>query len=225
MSRFFKKAMLVTAFTLTAGCGFKNIVKSSPPPVVQDTTVHTSLLSSTPLTENEIKLVHGIFGTTVNTAIVKKYFYPASPLMVSRVPDRRSIQFYGNTCTSADYSLDSDIFKFGAFVHEMTHVWQRQTANKDELQMCHTYDYTLDAASRFTDFCVEQQAAIVEDYARRFLHPGHKSFYTTDTPETDLLLRKVVEEQFPAARETRLAYEAQEKNVKTAAAAPKFLKL
>ncbi|MCE9508007.1 MAG: hypothetical protein K8R48_06820 [Alphaproteobacteria bacterium] len=223
LSRFFKTAVLGTVLALSAGCGGNNL-QPPPSPVVKDTAVHTSLLSSAPLTESEINLVHGLFGDAVNTGIVKKYFYPPSLLMVSRVPDRRSIQFYGNTCASPDYSLDQDIFKFGTFVHEMTHVWQRQTAKTDALEMCHDYYYTLNSKSHFADFCVEQQAAIMEDYARRFLHSGHQSFYAKDTPGHDLLLQKVVETQFPAARETRLAYEAQE-HAKTAALKPKTLKI
>jgi len=182
------------------------------------------------LTAGEVALVQSIFGAAVNTAIVTKNFYPPSSdyynpdapkEKIAAVNDKRNIIFYGPDCLSDDYSKGG-VIVYGTFVHEMTHIWQRQAIPGLRLlfMSCHTYDYALDSRSRFSDFCIEQQGVIIEDYALRFLHPSHASLRIKNTPENDALLKKVVEEQFPAARETRLALEEQER-LKTAAANPK----
>lgn len=182
-----------------------------------------------PLTENEIAFVQGIFGDEINTAIVRKNFYTEhqdlspgdSTETIASVDDKKNINFYGTEYRSDDYSQE-DRLNYGTFIHEITHIWQRQKIPGLKLlfMSCHDYSYTLDARSRFDDFCIEQQGAIIEDYALRFLHSSHASFRIKNTPENDALLKKVVEEKFPEARKTRLKLEAQAQ-LKTAAVAPK----
>jgi hypothetical protein len=189
--------------------------------------------STAPLTENEIAFVQSIFGNEVNTAIVTKVFYAEhhddtpgdSKETAASVNDRKNINFYGTKYYSSDYSQE-DALTYGVFIHEMTHIWQRQKIPGLTLlfMSCHTYNYTLDSQSRFSDFCIEQQGAIIEDYARRFLHPSHASLRIKNTPENDALLKKVVEAQFPEARKTRLAAEKQQR-IKMAAAKTKSPKI
>ena len=199
-----------------------------------DNTAKPVALPSAPLTDGEIALVQSIFGNEVNTAIVKKHFNPVARYEVSNndtidaaaaVNDQKNVTFYGAEYHSADYSRE-ELINYGTFIHEMTHIWQRQKIGGFNLLLmsCHTYDYSLDAQSRFSDFCIEQQGIVIQVYAQRFLHPSHVSLRINNTPENDLLLQKVVEEQFPQARITRLALEAQEQ-LKTAAAKTKSLKI
>jgi hypothetical protein len=210
LSSLFKKVALATA--LTVGLSGDNA-----PAVAGPTSV-------TPLAKNEIALVQSIFGNEINTAIIRKNFYTEhhddnpgdSKETVATVNDTKNIKFYGKEYQSFDYSHEGTI-NYGTFIHEMTHIWQRQKIPGLTLLMmsCHTYDYTLDSNSRFSDFCIEQQGVLIEDYALRFLHRSHTSFHIKNTPENDALLKKVVEDQFPEARKTRLAAEAQEQ-IKTA---------
>lgn len=176
--------------------------------------------SSAALTSGETELVRGIFGDSVDTPIVTKYFVDTDPHCAAVTISRKGIKFCGPQHFSKDYSKEAEV-NFGIFIHEMTHIWQKQT--NSNTRKWRIYDYNLSAQSCFDGYCLEQQAAIVEDYARRFLHPSHQSRWIKNTPESDLLLQKVVEDKFPQARATRLAYAAWERGVKVADAAPKSL--
>ncbi|MCE9508008.1 MAG: hypothetical protein K8R48_06825 [Alphaproteobacteria bacterium] len=215
LSSAFKKVALAAA--LAVGLSGDNAPAADGPVAVE------------PLTKNEIALVKSIFGDEVNTSIVRKnaYPYPFShyhPHSTTETPasvnDKKNIIFYERNglpdCSDPRATI------YGTFIHEMTHIWQRQKIPGVELlfMSCHDYDYTLDANSRFSDFCIEQQGAIIEDYAMRFLHDNHTSLYIKNIPENDALLKKVVEDRFPEARKTRLAAEKQTQ-LKTAAASLK----
>ena len=167
---------------------------------------------SAPLTQDEAALVEGIFGDEVDTRIVTKYFKDFDPKnagTAARVLTPKTIEFYKKHNHSANHSLE-DHWAYGTFIHEMTHIWQKQNPGKN-VKHCTVYEYALSLQSRFTDYCSEQQAAIIEDYTLRFLHPYHKSYYATNNESADALLKKVVEDHFPRALETRLSYEAREK--------------
>jgi hypothetical protein len=219
LSSVFKKVALTAA--LAMGLSSDNAPVAPRPASVE------------PLTKNEIAFVQSIFGDEVNTAIVRKNFYAKHPdntpedskETIADVNDTKNIKFYGTEYRSSDYSREGTI-NYGTFIHEITHIWQRQKIPGLTLlfMSCHDYDYTLDAGSRFNDFCIEQQGALIEDYALRFLHSSHASFRIKNTPENDALLQKVVEAQFPEARKTRLGLEKQEQ-LKTTMAKTKSLKI
>lgn len=118
---------------------------------------------------------------------------------------------------------------FGTFMHEMTHIWQRTSITAAFIRTfrrTRKYDYKLTKQSRFSFFGVEQQASIMEDYARRFLYPpGDVPAAHIDTsPENDALLQRVVERKFPAARKARLALAEQKRAQATPEAREKFLR-
>jgi hypothetical protein len=177
--------------------------------------------SEASFTDGEKAFVESIFGEKVKTGRVKKYFSSVHhDKGKAQTIGREKIKFYGDEYGSADYSR-ADIYKFGLFIHEMAHIWQNQHALSNcyqglrHLDINQEYHYQLSPQSRFKDFGKEQQAAIIEDYARQFLYRG------SDAPRERtrwligganegslMLLQKVVEDKFPAARKTRLALEA-----------------
>jgi len=192
------------------------------------------------LTEGEVALVKSIFGDEIDTDIVKKSYsarYKPGKDKGAKIPaqtfGKDSIRFYGAQYIQEDYSqivynikADSNIFNFGCFIHEMTHIWQNQNDVPNKaLEGENGYQYTLKAQSTFDDFGWEQQACLIEDYAREFLYPGKNRCavrsFGKDDPRTLLLLQDVVEKRFPQAAETREALEA--KRAAIAAAQPKGL--
>jgi hypothetical protein len=174
------------------------------------------LTMGTPLTQGEVALVQSVFGTEINTAIVEKFLDPNQQGdTVANAYDKKTIQFYEAIHHSADFSQEKEAYNYGVFMHELTHIWQKQASPARD---CKLYKYPLDAKYQFTDYCDEQQAAIIEDYVTHFLHPEQASTYRytdsegntgNDTPSSDALLVKLVEDRFPQAHQTRLAIEAQ----------------
>lgn len=190
--------------------------------------------STRSLTQGETDLVQSVFKNEIDTAFIENRFYSHyKPMPGGNRPadvhamDRKNINYYGRVYQSDDYSRETDLYNYGLFMHEMTHMWQKQGL-LFYIANCETYKYTLTPESRFGDFCTEQQASLVEDYSRRMLHPtqgptrmhiGSFGYAVMDTPETDALLQKVVEDKFPQARVTRLALEEKRKSPKAADAA------
>lgn len=188
-----------------------------------------------PFTPGEVALVRSFFGDKVVTTELRKYFLGSGyrytqkngtiNLYAVTCADRKSIEFFGQVMKSDDFSKTASVDQFGVFLHEITHIYQAQnglpTDKKDD-----GYKYTLDATRRFTDYGTEQQGALVEDYARHFLHFVHTVYspYVGKQSAEDLAhLARIVEEQFPGARDMRLALEAKEALQKariSAAAAP-----
>lgn len=167
------------------------------------------------MTPAETALIKGIFAGQIDTASIKLYLHPEKyDDAVGSVASSRAADFWGTDHHSGDYTKGNDAENFGTFVHELTHVWQNQTNDRftsSYVPEGNKYLYPLEAKYKFTDYGTEQQAAMVEDYARRFLHPS-KSFTwlgeVYDDPESKAaLLMKTVETQFPAAKQLRLNYE------------------
>lgn len=171
-------------------------------------------IGSAPLTSDETSLVTNIFGDRIASAPLRKVFGKC----LARGTMEMQVQWQSKTtfhvCDpaywSADYAKESAPAKFGAFVHEITHVWQNQHNEKVHSGRCQTYLYTLTADAKFREYCSEQQGAIMEDYSQRFLHPGHKpTYYVRSSPENDAMLAVLVENQFPQARALRMSLENQ----------------
>lgn len=100
-------------------------------------------------------------------------------------------------------------------MHEVVHLWQHRG---NAAQACTLYEYTLAPDSSFTggEFCVEQQASILGDYAQAFLDPytayperPARMLNEALAAQRDALLIRVVENTFPHARDARLRVEAQ----------------
>jgi hypothetical protein len=131
------------------------------------------------LTQGEMKLVRSVFGDSINLPRVKvhddKYIF-FQPDNSGMTPNG---EIYVHGAYSADYaSADPDLQAF--FVHEMVHVWQHQTGvlnvgviGSAIVEMIgqlgdygSVYPYVLDGSKDLTDYGLEQQASIVEDYFR-----------------------------------------------------------
>jgi len=167
-----------------------------------------------PLTAGEAAFVKSIFGDAIDTRKVKKYYSakvkPGTEkgfVIPAETFGDDCIKFYGPQYKVDDYSKTNNIFNFGTFIHEMTHIWQNQNNIPSKLlpDGSDIYNYTLTPTSTFSDFGWEQQAKLIENYARTYL-------YSTPVDKEDPLLQKVVEDEFPQARKTRLKLEAQEKS-------------
>lgn len=180
--------------------------------------------SGVPLTEGEVKLVRGIFGDQINTSSIRKHRYDEG---CKGYPVGSYVTFGQNiaSCSRRAYAQDysqSALSMQADFMHEATHVFQVQnlffgtgglcivSGEKDKKK----FDYSVERKERFSQYCHEQQAAIVEDYVRRFLSPHgdgqtkwYREFGNADNDENDLFLKKVVEERFPQARMTRMEAE------------------
>ncbi|MDI1226564.1 MAG: hypothetical protein PSY14_02620 [bacterium] len=169
------------------------------------------------LTEGEARILKGIFGETINIDTIRANMHPQGydDIVGSVDSGKLEADFWGPENSSKDFSTEKNAYKFGTFVHELTHVWQNQTERKYTNESAPVakdkYTYTVSSKSKFEDYRVEQQAAIIEDYARRFLHPS-KSFTYLDAAYKDAesmspLLKKIVETAFPSAKTLREAYE------------------
>ncbi len=136
-------------------------------------------MSDRSLTEGEIKLAKPIFKDSIDYSAVRvhdgKYIF-FQPGNSGMTPNG---EIYVDGIYSADYSGESPQ-RQAFFIHEMTHVWQYQngiltagvvgSAILEIIGRLGDYDsaypYVLDSAKDLTDYNLEQQASIVEDYFR-----------------------------------------------------------
>ncbi len=177
-----------------------------------------------PLTTCETTLLKSIFDDDLDTGEVKKYFSEKShPYVIAMASSAKKIKFYGKDNYVPDYGQTKDAANYWTFVHEMTHVWQFQHPKEDIMRALRNptrkYDYELSKGKRFQDFGVEQQACIIADYAMQCFFKGvkvpaneNKGYYipvesTIAKAQSLALLHKTVEDRFPQARKTRLAFE------------------
>ena len=131
------------------------------------------------LTQGEVALATQLYGSAIDYAQVKvhdgKYMF-FQPNNSGMTPNG---EIYVQGIYSADYSLESPQLQ-GFFIHEMAHVWQYQTgilslgvigsAIVEMIGRAGDYDsaygYVLNASKDLTDYNLEQQASILEDYFR-----------------------------------------------------------
>ena len=175
---------------------------------------------SASLTAGEIALTHSIFGADFETASIRKHFYNSSVKEdVTTLGDGHTAAYVWNWSKnamhfplkkyhSADYSRDSGGLRtMGVFMHEMTHIWQNRTNSSFN---CDTYDFDLDPAKNFDDYCNEQQGRIVQRYVELTRDPASgrniMGDYIVYSGAQQQLLR-LVENKFPAAKATRLSEE------------------
>ncbi len=190
LAKAFTKAVVGTALVATLGyAGF----------------IQTVYSGGDKLTPGEQQAVEQIFGDQVDATKIRKHFKDASHwthFMKGKrgtvMPFTHQVDFFGNDIKSADYSRE-DAYKYGFFLHEMTHIWQG-THLKYPLKNFGQYEFTLTKDSKFSDFGLEQQGEIIEAYAKAWHHPEGRKLART---EADEFLKKTVEVQFPQAKVTR----------------------
>ena len=121
---------------------------------------------SRPMTEGEIAMAQEVFGGDVDYSKVKVFnrkFQFFQQRGVAMAPDG-NIYFH-----PADYMDDFSASTMGNrawFMHEMTHIWQRQQGvNVYAAMLDRRYDYRpLAPGKGFQSYGIEQQADIVRDY-------------------------------------------------------------
>lgn len=161
------------------------------------------------LTQAEQALVSTIFGKELDPTVIIKHRNPdVSPTAAAITRNVNDIIFYRDYW-SEEFTRETP-FNFGNFVHEVTHIWQAQTNYQGNPGHGDYALHDLAASQKFGDFHSEHQGVIMEDYARRFLHPARQYRRIHDTPENDAQLKRIVEEQFPGAQQLRLAFEARQ---------------
>lgn len=167
-----------------------------------------------PVTPGESALLKAIFGSSFSTADLRKNYIDYSAqdgawrtrnettLAYVSARDKNDIYFLSPDDQKRDYSRTQEMDGSPhTFIHEAVHIWQNRTGSR--AKHCKTYSYTLTSRSQFSDFCDEQQAEMVADYAVLFLDKNSVSLAMSDLEEYGQLLR-VVETQFPAAKDLRL---------------------
>lgn len=176
--------------------------------------VHKDILFSAQpekLTAQEEAWVRTIFGK-IDTGVIRKHRETRRPPglsgNVAGVALGNNLGMIGRRYHAEDYVLRANSRQRGVFLHEITHIWQFQTmgaagmnANLATCPKPDPYAYSLRAGDVFAQFCIEQQGRMVQNYSERFLttRPGRS--------RQDLLLRDIVEAQFPGAKSLRLQYE------------------
>ena len=176
------------------------------PPVVE------APLYSRGLTTGEVALAQKFFGTALDTSNIRIDVFAKEDRNAATyvaAGEKNVIRVNGERYADRDYSQTTIPFLFGALVHEFTRLSQNQNPETWRYGGNHRdYAYPLRSDLTFTDYGPFQQAAIMEDYARRFFHAGQQSnwmerSYGANNCSADDFLARVVENHFPAARAAR----------------------
>ncbi len=135
-------------------------------------------MSGRNLTAGEEGIAREIYGSSISYSKVKihdgKYFFgqPDDSGMTPRG------EIYASSGAYQDDYSTGNASSQGFFIHEMGHVWQYQNRILNVIfsalleQIEHGFDYAkaypylLDADKTLTDYDIEQQASIIEDYFR-----------------------------------------------------------
>lgn len=125
-----------------------------------------------PLTAGEIELAHSIFGDAIDygeVRMIRRKWWPFQPKGVVMAPTG-NIHFHPKgRAWSSDFSKEA-LGPQGLFIHEMTHVWQKQVGGFFYLMLMRhpfcRYRYELRKDVPFSGYGIEQQAEIVR---HRFL--------------------------------------------------------
>jgi len=133
---------------------------------------------SRPLTAGEITLVKELFGMAIECGrvrVIRRKFVFFQPVHVTMAPDG-NIWLHPAGCLAqsplADDFSTASLSLRAHFIHEMTHVWQRQQGIDPILEKVLMffrhgalggYRYKLTPGKNFTSYNIEQQACIVAD--------------------------------------------------------------
>jgi hypothetical protein len=123
-----------------------------------------------PLTPREVALVASVFGDTVDparTSVRHRKFWLFHPWWVTMAPDGHIWCHPNGFDWCADYAAEP-LGMRAHFIHEMTHVWQRQSGRNLIVARppLARYRYRLIPGKPFRRYGIEQQACIVADAYR-----------------------------------------------------------
>lgn len=165
-----------------------------------------------PMTQGEIAMARSVFGSAIDYSKVRIH---SSSYLPAQVQGDNVITPNGEMYCSKNYC--SDFSQEGLegrklFIHEMTHVWQYQNNILDprleavkELikhfgRYSDTYAYKLDKSKDLTDYNLEQQAHMVEDYyGAKQKAPGER---TQDDADREVVMKKFLANPSYARRMT-----------------------
>lgn len=129
------------------------------------------------LTEGEVSVAKKVFKSSIDYPLVKIHKRKYVFLQADNSAMSPNGDIYVHGIFSHDYADESSALR-GFFIHELVHVWQYQ--NKvlnvklaavweilsNALKYNDAYRYTLERQKDLTDYKIEQQASIVEDFYR-----------------------------------------------------------
>ena len=130
------------------------------------------------LTVSEIALAKQLFKNSIDYNKVKIHHEKAAFFQPSNSGMTPNGQIYIDGNVIADYGMSPSNDEKAFFLHEITHVWQKQNAILNPIisaignSLLHfgdynkAYFYTLDPKWDLLEYRMEQQAQIIEDYAR-----------------------------------------------------------
>lgn len=162
-----------------------------------------------PLTANEAQLVKSIFGPNFDTDTIRIRLHPEADntRMAVLNGNQTDIEVFGRDNYSDDFTQSST--RVSVFMHEVAHLRQNREVDG---RLCRARYYTLAENSRFSDFCVEQQGEIIEDYIDLYIYQSNivlmdpLDFAIENfSYESIGWLAEVVEAEFPSARDARMA--------------------
>ena len=140
-------------------------------------TASASTAATRSLTSGEITLAKKVFVNSIDYSKVKIHHEKAVFFQPSRSGMTPNGEIYIDGTTVRDYSVATIDHK-SFFIHEMTHVWQKQNGILNPILSAlgnsirhffnynSAYFYMLDSSNDLLDYRMEQQAQIVEDYVR-----------------------------------------------------------
>jgi hypothetical protein len=127
------------------------------------------------LTKGEIELAKTVFGNSVDYSKVRLY-HRHYPILGIGHDDNTAVTPDGNMYyPTAIYENDFSKGNRGLFMHEMTHVWQKQHGRDPQLEgiglgissfgnYASAYEFKLDPKKDFKDYNIEQQGRLIERY-------------------------------------------------------------
>lgn len=183
----------------------------------------SDLTDMRPLTDGEDAYLHDYLGLETSGIILglcpnppaEKYGSTGELETLASTTGRNGLTvFYDPELLAADFTAAKPT-ALGVFTHEMTHhlQWREKGALHSIVDNSDVYDYTLSPRSRFdSGFNDEQESSITADFAVHFLTQKqgrtkrfiNASLQGEDSPATDALLIKVVEDRFSGAQSMRL---------------------
>ena len=124
-------------------------------------------MENRPLTPDEIQLARTMFGDSIDYSKVRLFrgkWWPFHPRNAAMAPTGDIYFHPEGDVWSADFSTEP-LGRQGFFIHEMTHVWQAQSAGRFYLPLMRhpfcRYRYELRPGKPFGRYGLEQQAEIV----------------------------------------------------------------
>lgn len=174
------------------------------PPVIEEPQNLPTYLRE--LTDGEKKMLHSLLGSSVNLNEIKIWSYHeiTDDVYPEDWPENDSMIIMQNEFYSEDYSRSGTTEQFEFFIRHavllgqsrMGMAWPENSDMQDEAR----YTYMLEDGKRYSEYDRYQQAAIISDYAGRFIHPAHGG---AGVCKNDNALADMVEREFNSAARYR----------------------